>query len=64
MHPNVHSGTFYNSQDMEAAYVSINGMDKEDVVYMCVYIYTYIYIYVYGYYIYGILLLSHKGRIK
>ena len=30
MHPNVHSGTFYNSQDMEAAYVSIDGMDKED----------------------------------
>ena len=51
MHPNVHSGTFYNSQDMEAAYVSIDGMDKEDVVYMYVYIY-------------GILLLSHKGRIK
>ena len=35
MHPNVHSGTIYNSQDMEATYTSINrGMDKEDVVHI------------------------------
>ena len=41
--PNVHSSTVYNSQDMEATKVSIDrGMDKEDVVYICVYIYTYI----------------------
>ena len=34
MHPNVHSSTIYNSQDMEATYVSTNRwMDKEDVVY-------------------------------
>ena len=33
MHPNVHCGTIYNSQDMEATLMSINrGMDKEDVV--------------------------------
>ena len=44
MHPNVHSSTTYNSQDMEAAYTSINrGTDKEDVVH-----------------IYNGILLSHK----
>ena len=33
MPPNVHCSTIYNSQDMEAIYMSINrGMDKEDVV--------------------------------
>ena len=33
MHPNVHSSTIYNSQVMEATYMSINrGMDKEDAV--------------------------------
>ena len=33
MHPCVHCSTVYNSQDMEAAYVSINReMAKEDVV--------------------------------
>ena len=40
MHPNVHSNTIYNSQDMEATQVSINrGMDKEGVV--CTYIMEY-----------------------
>ena len=40
MHPNVHCRTIYNSQDMEATYLSIDRwMDKEDVV--CVYIYIY-----------------------
>ena len=35
MHQNVHSSTIYNSQDMEATYMSIDrGMDKEDVVHM------------------------------
>ena len=34
MHPSVHCSTIYNSQDMEATYMSIDrGMDK-DVVYM------------------------------
>ena len=33
MHPNVHSSTTYNSQDMETTEVSINrGLDKEDVL--------------------------------
>ena len=36
VHPNVHWGTIYNSQDMEATYMSINrGMAKEDVVHIC-----------------------------
>ena len=36
MHPNVHSSTTYNSQDMEANQVSINRqVDKEDVVCIC-----------------------------
>ena len=35
MHPNVHYSTMYNSQDMEATYMSINkGTDKEDVVHI------------------------------
>ena len=35
MHPSVHSGTIYNSQDMETTYMSIDrGMDKDDVVYV------------------------------
>ena len=35
MHPNVHSGTIYNSQDMEATWMSISrGRDKEDVVHI------------------------------
>ena len=30
MHPNVHYSTIYNSQDMEATYMSVNrGMDKD-----------------------------------
>ena len=33
MYPNVHCNTIYNSQDMKAIYMSIDGwMDKEDVV--------------------------------
>ena len=32
MHPNIHWGTVYKSQDMEATYMSINsGMDKDVV---------------------------------
>ena len=35
MHPNIHNGTVYNSQDMGTIEMSINrGMDKEDVVYI------------------------------
>ena len=35
MLPNFHSNIIYNSQDMEAIYVSINRrMNKEDVVYI------------------------------
>ena len=35
MHPNVHSSSIYNSQDMEATEMSTNrGMDKEDVVHI------------------------------
>ena len=35
MHPYVHSITIYNSQDMEATYMSIDrGMDKEDTVHI------------------------------
>ena len=35
MYHNVHCGTIYNSQDMEANSMSINrGMDKEDVVHI------------------------------
>ena len=38
MHPNVHCSTIYNSQDMEATWMSINRwMDKEDVEYTYVY---------------------------
>ena len=35
MCPNVHSNTIYNCQDIEAASVH-QGMDKEDVCYVCV----------------------------
>ena len=36
MHPSVHCSTVYNSQDMEATYVSVDrGMNKEDVVHIC-----------------------------
>ena len=35
MHPTVHCSTIYNSQDMEATYMSIDrGMDKEDMVHI------------------------------
>ena len=33
MHPNVHFSTVYNSQDIDATYMSMDrGMDKEDMV--------------------------------
>ena len=33
MHPSVHCSTIYDSQDVEATYMSIDrGMDKKDVV--------------------------------
>ena len=36
MHPSVHCGTVYNSQDTGVMSVSINKeMDKEDVVHIC-----------------------------
>ena len=35
MHPNVHSSTIYNSQGIEATYISIDrGVDKKDVVHI------------------------------
>ena len=47
MHPNVHSSTIYNSQDMEAVQMPINRwMDKED-----------------GIFIYNGMLLSHKKEL-
>ena len=60
VHSNVHSGTVYDSQYMEATQVSINRrMDKDDVVYVC--IYTYIHTHTHTHtYIYNGILLSHK----
>ena len=44
MHPYVHHCIIYNSQDMEATQVPINRwMDKEDVVYIYLYVYNGIY---------------------
>ena len=41
MHPNVHCSTVYNSQNMEATQLSIDRwMDKEDVLYIYIYIHT------------------------
>ena len=38
MHPNIHSSTIYNNQDMEAAQVPIKRWtDKKDVGCVCVY---------------------------
>ena len=38
MHPNIHSNTIYNSQDMKVTQESIKRwMDKEDVIYIYVY---------------------------
>ena len=38
MHPNIHSSTIYNIQDMEKTPVPTNkGMDKEDVIHTHVY---------------------------
>ena len=35
MHPDIHRGTIYNSQDMEATKVPNNKwMDKEDIIYI------------------------------
>ena len=35
MHPNVHCGIFYKSQDMEVTQLSISrGLDKENVVHI------------------------------
>ena len=49
MQPNVHGSIVHNSQDMEAAQVSISRrMDKEDVTYM--------------YHIHNGMLLSHKNE--
>ena len=47
MHPNVHSNTIYNSQDMDATQVSINrkNIKKMWYIYHIIYIYTYIYEY-------------------
>ena len=46
MNPNVHCSTIYNSQDMEATLMSIEGgMYKEEVVYIYIYIHTHIYEY-------------------
>ena len=52
VHLTGHSSSIYNSQDMEAIYVSIHRwMDKEDVVYIYIYAHTY-----------NRLLLSHKKK--
>ena len=41
MYPHVYSTAMYNSQDMQATWMSIDRwMDKEDVVYMCVCVYN------------------------
>ena len=45
MHPNLHSSTIYNSQDMEATQMSIN-RQLEGMVYECVYICVNVYMYV------------------
>ena len=34
MYPNVHCSTIYNTRDMEATYMSMEIMDKEDVVHI------------------------------
>ena len=53
----------YNSQDMEATYMSINrGMDKEYVVYTYIY-YIYIYIYTHTHIHNGISLSYKKDEI-
>ena len=45
MHANVHRSIIYNSQNMDAAFMSTDRkLDKENVV--CVYIYTHIHTYI------------------
>ena len=34
MYPNVHCSTIYNTKDMEATYMSMERMDKEDAVHI------------------------------
>ena len=34
MYPNVHCSTIYNTKDVEATYMSMERMDKEDVVHI------------------------------
>ena len=34
MHADIHCSSIYKSQDMEATFMSINRMDKEDVVHI------------------------------
>ena len=41
MHPSVHCSTVYKGQNMEAPQISIDKVDKEDV--MCIQTYTHIY---------------------
>ena len=48
MHPDVHYSTIYNSQDIEATYMSISrGVDKEDVVYTHTHTHTHTYTHIY-----------------
>ena len=64
MHPNVHSSITYNSQDMEATYMSINRfIDNEDIIYIYIYIYTHTHTHTQAHmhtYTYNGILLSHK----
>lgn len=41
MHPNIHSSTTHNSQDMEATQTPINQWIGKDVVYIQWYIFSY-----------------------
>ena len=50
IYPTIHSSATYNSQDMEAIQMLINGrMDKDDVVrYIYIYIYMHVCIHPFG----------------